>query len=288
MGAEICTDELKKLELAVLCYIREKCRENGLRYYMMYGTLIGAVRHKGFIPWDDDVDIAMFREDFMRLMHAVAADKESPYEVVSMYNVPDFAFPLAKVVDTRTSLVQHGVIGTHEKLGAYVDVFIIDAVPDDEEEYRALQNRVRAWNRRWYMSKRKIVLRKGQLLKDVCAALASLPYKLRTAMQNVRQLDRICAAYAGAETKRASVLLFAQKIDESTLTKEEWENTAYVEFEGETFSTVACWDKLLRRTYGDYMQLPSTEERVSIHSFDVFWKEQAESLSGEKMRQGDA
>ena len=121
MGAEICTDELKKLELAVLCYIREKCRENGLRYYMMYGTLIGAVRHKGFIPWDDDVDIAMFREDFMRLMHAVAADKESPYEVVSMYNVPDFAFPLAKVVDTRTSLVQHGVIGTHEKLGAYVD-----------------------------------------------------------------------------------------------------------------------------------------------------------------------
>ena len=77
METEIRTEELKQLELGVLCYIRDKCIENGLKYYLMYGTLIGAIRHKGFIPWDDDVDIAMFRADFMKLMAAVQADTGS-------------------------------------------------------------------------------------------------------------------------------------------------------------------------------------------------------------------
>ena len=120
METEIRTEELKQLELGVLCYIRDKCRENGLKYYLMYGTLIGAVRHKGFIPWDDDVDIAMFRADFMKLLSAIGADTGSHYAVLSMYNVPDYPFSLAKVVDTRTRLVQHGVIGTHEKLGPHM------------------------------------------------------------------------------------------------------------------------------------------------------------------------
>ena len=176
METEIRTEELKQLELGVLCYIRDKCRENGLKYYLMYGTLIGAVRHKGFIPWDDDVDIAMFRADFMKLLSAIGADTGSHYAVLSMYNVPDYPFSLAKVVDTRTRLVQHGVIGTHEKLGAYVDIFLIDAVPDDDRAYDQLVRRVRTCSRRCYLSQRKLVLRKGQLVKDLCLALVSLPY----------------------------------------------------------------------------------------------------------------
>ncbi len=65
----------------------------------------------------------MFRADFIKLLSAIGADTGSHYAVLSMYNVPDYPFSLAKVVDTRTRLVQHGVIGTHEKLGAYVDIF---------------------------------------------------------------------------------------------------------------------------------------------------------------------
>ena len=194
METEIRTEELKQLELGVLCYIRDKCIENGLKYYLMYGTLIGAIRHKGFIPWDDDVDIAMFRADFMKLMAAVQADTGSHYEVLSMYNVPDYPFSLAKVVDTRTRLVQHGVIGTHERLGAYVDIFLIDAVPDDDRAYDQLVRRVRTCSRRCYLSQRKLVLRKGQLVKDLCLALVSLPYKLFCpASKAIRKLDRVSA-----------------------------------------------------------------------------------------------
>ena len=273
METEIRTEELKQLELGVLCYIRDKCIENGLKYYLMYGTLIGAIRHKGFIPWDDDVDIAMFRADFMKLMAAVQADTGSHYEVLSMYNVPDYPFSLAKVVDTRTRLVQHGVIGTHEKLGAYVDIFLIDAVPDDDRAYDQLVRRVRTCSRRCYLSQRKLVLRKGQLVKDLCLALVSLPYKLFCpASKAIRKLDRVSASYESNPTKRAGIFMDTFNQKESTLTREQWADTVEMEFEGEEFTAPACYDELLRRTYGDYMQLPPKEQQVTHHDFDITWR----------------
>ncbi len=275
MNAEIQTEELKALELGVLRYIHRKCRENGLRYYLMFGTLLGAVRHKGFIPWDDDIDIAMTRPDFKKLMDLAEADQDSPYKVVSMFNVKDFSFPLAKMVDTRTRLVQYGAVGTHEKLGVYVDIFLIDAVPDDEEEYRAYLKRAKLAKRVWYLSQRRFMLRRGQLAKDICVGLASLPFKLRSSYAMAKKMDETCAAYAEADTRREGVVLMVDEQDASTLTRAQWADTVELEFEGERFTAVSCWDEMLRRTYGDYMQLPPPEQRVSIHDFKVYWRDGA-------------
>lgn len=275
MNAEIQTEELKALELGVLRYIHRKCRENGLRYYLMFGTLLGAVRHKGFIPWDDDIDIAMTRPDFKKLMDLAEADQDSPYKVVSMFNVKDFSFPLAKMVDTRTRLVQYGAVGTHEKLGVYVDIFLIDAVPDDEEEYRAYLKRAKFAKRVWYLSQRRFMLRRGQLAKDICVGLASLPFKLRSSYAMAKKMDETCAAYAEADTRREGVVLMVDEQDASTLTRAQWADTVELEFEGERFTAVSCWDEMLRRTYGDYMQLPPPEQRVSIHDFKVYWRDGA-------------
>ena len=275
MNAEIQTEELKALEMDVLRYIHRKCRENGLRYYLMFGTLLGAVRHKGFIPWDDDIDIAMTRPDFKKLMDLAEADQDSPYKVVSMFNVKDFSFPLAKMVDTRTRLVQYGAVGTHEKLGVYVDIFLIDAVPDDEEEYRASLKRAKLAKRVWYFSQRRFMLRRGQLAKDICVGLASLPFKLRSSYAMAKKMDETCAAYAEADTRREGVVLIVDEQDASTLTRAQWADTVELEFEGERFTAVSCWDEMLRRTYGDYMQLPPPEQRVSIHDFKVYWRDGA-------------
>ena len=275
MSVEIQTEELKALELDVLRYIQRKCQENGLRYYLMFGTLLGDVRHKGFIPWDDDIDIAMTRPDFKKLMDLAEADQDSPYKVVSMFNVKDFSFPLAKMVDTRTRLVQYGAVGTHEKLGVYVDIFLIDAVPDDEEEYRAYLGRAKAAKRAWYLAQRRFMLRRGQLAKDICVGLVSLPFKLHSSCAMAKKLDETCAAYAGSDTKREGVVLMVDEQDASTLTRAQWANIVELEFEGDRFTAVSCWDEMLRRTYGDYMQLPPPEQRISIHDFKVYWRDGA-------------
>lgn len=111
-------------------------------------------------------------------------------------------------------------------------------------------------------------------------ALVTLPYKLCPAMRAAQRLDRVCAAYENADTKRAGILMCVNNKTASTMTRAEWEDIVDVEFEGEKFSAVACWDRLLHRTYGDYMQLPSEQERVAqAHTFSAFWRDEEDARS---------
>ena len=109
--------------------------------------------------------------------------------------------------------------------------------------------------------------------------LASLPFKLRSSYAMAKKMDETCAAYAGADTKREGVVMMVDKQDASTLTRAQWADTVELEFEGERFTAVSCWDEMLRRTYGDYMQLPPPEQRVSIHDFKVYWRDGAAKSS---------
>ena len=129
-----------------------------------------------------------------------------------------------------------------------MDIFLIDAVPDDDRAYDQLVRRVRTCSRRCYLSQRKLVLRKGQLVKDLCLALVSLPYKLFCpASKAIRKLDRVSAAYESTPTKRAGIFMDTFNQKESTLTREQWADTVEMEFEGEEFTAPACYDELLRR-----------------------------------------
>lgn len=269
---EISEDTLKQLELDILRYIRKCCEEHDLTYYLAYGTLIGAVRHQGFIPWDDDVDILMPREDYFRLMKIVEADN-SHYGFVSMHNVPDFPFPLAKVVDTRTKLIQKGAVGTHEKLGAYVDVFILENFPADDAEGLRFCKQVLRAKKLWYLSQRRMLLRPGRKLKDLALACASLPFKLIPARKLALRMDAISAKYAGAPTGRKAAMMLLDHPLQGLLSDAEWADTCQVPFEGETFCTMSCYDKFLTNTYGDYMQPPPQAQQVSIHDFDVYWRD---------------
>lgn len=85
-------NEIKRVELDILIYIDDICKQNNIRYYMMYGTLLGAVRHGGFIPWDDDIDISMPREDYNKLRSVLENDKESPYKLISLEHDKDYPY----------------------------------------------------------------------------------------------------------------------------------------------------------------------------------------------------
>ena len=139
---KIGLDEIKKIELDILIYIDSLCKQNHLRYFLCGGTLLGAIRHKGFIPWDDDIDISMPRPDYDKLISLIGSN--SSYMVLTPANC-DFYYNFAKVVDTRTTLCE--IDNTPIKnMGVYIDIFPLEGMPDNdierEQHYKQL-DRVR-------------------------------------------------------------------------------------------------------------------------------------------------
>ena len=109
--------------------IDKVCREHHLRYYLWAGTMLGAVRHKGFIPWDDDMDICMPRPDYDLLLAHCHEWMPAPFEVVGPHNRSDYPYPFAKVEDSSTTVLERPDFNFPE--GIYVDIFPIDGIPSD-------------------------------------------------------------------------------------------------------------------------------------------------------------
>ena len=128
-------DEIKKIELDILLHIHDFCKKNGLLYFLAYGTLIGAIRHKGFIPWDDDIDIQMTRADYNWMIENYnKMNPNSRYKLIS----PDMCesrHPFVKFVDTHTVKIEKGLDYGDFTVGIDVDIFPLDGEPDEEYEY---------------------------------------------------------------------------------------------------------------------------------------------------------
>ena len=126
----MATYDIRPLQLRILknlLAIDKVCKEHNLRYYIMAGTMLGAVRHKGFIPWDDDLDIGMPRADYDLLMTNAKEWLPEPYEAVCAENDKEYPLPFAKIQDADTTLIER----MHLKYlgGVYIDVFPLDGVP---------------------------------------------------------------------------------------------------------------------------------------------------------------
>lgn len=268
----ISTEEVKKIELDILSYVANFCDKNGLEYGLGFGTLIGAIRHNGFIPWDDDVDICMKREDYNKLIELFnKANKDNlTYRLISPYD-KGAKHSFVKIIDTRTVKKEFGISDKRSKLGVDVDVFPIDGVPENEEEYKVWYEKLISIYKRHYDCVESfhggLLTRIKILIKKILLVLSG-----NTKNRVLKKADRLHKAYPIGRSSfvRSVESQYAEK--GGKVKKECYEGTVLVDFEGAKFKAPQGYDEILRSIYGDYMELPPEEKRVTHHVNSVYWK----------------
>ena len=133
----IDTSEMKLIEMSILNEIDRFCKERGITYFLFVGTLLGAVRHKGFIPWDDDIDICMKREDYEKFFHDFNINRDDCLFAVNYKNDDEYYLASGKVIDTRTLLIEEKDAAP---IGVYVDVFPMDRLPNNKFKFKYRAN----------------------------------------------------------------------------------------------------------------------------------------------------
>ncbi|MBQ7011684.1 MAG: LicD family protein [Clostridia bacterium] len=272
MSRVVDSEEYKVLAKDVLTYVDEICRKNGIVYYMAYGTLLGAVRHQGFIPWDDDVDIIMDRDNFERFITCSRKADHPFYKLMWLTEQSDFDLPLPKVVDTRTELKQAGR-RSDLCLGAWVDILIIDDVPDDPAKQKKALKEFDLYEKFWSWSQYSALTVKSassvrSFVVSVICRIMSLPGSRFWS----KKLYKWSARYNGKGYGSFSALTFSA--GKRRAYRKEWlGNGSELLFEGKLYMAPENWDAYLTNTYGDYMQLPPKDKQVSNHNFTVYYKD---------------
>lgn len=255
-------DDMKRIELDIMIEIDRVCRENGISYVLMYGTLLGAHRHGGFIPWDDDIDICMYRDDYERFLEVFPQTQDSgKFDVVNYRNGKGI-YPFTKVVDT-TTVVYENFVRKDIATGAWVDVFPLDEVdPENRSLYRR-RNRANLW----YSfiaadpnvgSSAIVKLAK----KTICPLVRNLdPKKYAKLIDDIAQETE--PGSAGCVTE------FVGGGDPAYTFPRNFYEPVELQFEGRTFFGPKSYEKILETIYGDWRTPPAEDDR-DIHIFEAF------------------
>ena len=261
-------DRLRGLQLCELEILNEFvriCEKHGLRYYLVGGTLLGAVRHKGFIPWDDDIDVAMLREDYDRFAQVCASELDGKFFYQSPETDPHYFLTYAKLRKNGTQVCEERFRDAEFHKGVSIDIFPQDDCPKPGLICHFLYNVLAVMNRRGEMDSAAIVEPYTEVSGKIGLALLR-PFSPGGIVKLRRRIIRLAkwlsdgkhvASFSGAYGYGKEVAL------------REWYREIKLPFEGREYVCPAGYHELLRRPYGeDYMRLPSEEKRKTHIHFD--------------------
>lgn len=258
---------LHKLELKIAVEIKRVCEKHNLRYCLAYGSLLGAVRHGGFIPWDDDLDIAMPRDDYEKFIGIFSEETDKDVFFLENWDTEDtFGLSFSKVKLNGTVFEENSIKNTNTHKGVFVDVFPYDCLPDDNDIIGKTAKKLLRLGKLYKFRKNYLPTNpnnKPQLIlsKLIGAVGKMIPEKV---LRNKIYTEET-RYNSSPDIKYTSVLSGAYNCRD-LLPAEYLNEFVNIGFENETFCAPARYKEVLTCIYGDYMQLPPEEKRVFRHN----------------------
>jgi len=259
--------KLQETEVEILDYLDEICKKNNLKYFIMYGTLLGAVRHKDFIPWDDDIDVGMLREDYDKLIKILEKEQHDKFKIDCINVNKDYYLPFVKIKNCKTVFQEKNSINYSGNKGIWIDIFPFDNYSSS--------------------SLKKLDIIKGRFVYAMYAIMTkrTLNYKTSNKISILSKFisNKQCIYFINKLTKNRNgnkyIIFYSIEGIKSTVVydKDDIFPLKKIKFGKKEYYAPKNSDKILGQTYGsDFMKLPPLEKRITHNPIRIVFEDEEE------------
>ena len=260
---------LQQCELEMLADFAVICKENNIDYFGVYGTGIGALRHGGFIPWDDDIDIGLLYNDYLKLIDVYKSKYSDKYIIVDAVEYKNYPLMTTRITLKDTKFITDSLKNIDCPMGIFLDIFPFFNISQDDKAQKKQSRSA------WFWGKILILKHtpfpyidfngiKGKIIHCITAVASAFVNIFFTHNSLYKRIMKICSRYQSEDTGRYEYF-FGTKLGGSIYTKEELFPTKYLNFGGVDLAFPNQLEALLTKLYGDYMQVPPPEKRKDPH-----------------------
>lgn len=257
--------KIHEIQLEMALEVKRICRKNNINYSLIAGTLLGAVRHKGFIPWDDDLDIGMLREDYNKFVVACKTDLSNKYFLQTWDTDTGFPLPIAKIRKIGTRYVEKNSSSSSHHNGIFIDIFPFDNVPNSNFNRWIQDLRTYVLKRMLIVKNQYIVWDNNEKAKRIIYNILKLYAGFYSQDQIKKNLYSIMTMYNFKQTEKIITFGGAYGYKKESINNEWFNNLQEINFEGNKFSAPVNPEVYLSYFYGDFMTLPPEDKRYNRH-----------------------
>ena len=248
----------------VLRQFDEICQNIGVKYFLIWGTLIGAIRHQGFIPWDDDLDIAMFPEDFEKTEQYFYEKHPDNLELHNMKTVPECFYNISRICDKKHKLIFDNKAYTS---GVFVDIYVMYGIgkADDLDYWKERFKKYPMWQKGVYASASRSVF----IGRDTIHKILNIPFNIYSKLKGKQYFVDKFNSFKKYDIENSDFIGCPQW-ETAIFKKSDFLEVVYLPFEDFKAPVPAGYDHFLRSYYGDYMTLPPTDQRKPYHGYTAY------------------
>lgn len=266
--------EQKKIMIELLEYFDKVCRENDIKYSLIGGSLIGAIRHKGIIPWDDDIDVILSKSEYLKLIQILENMNDSRYKLLTINNCRGYNFPFPKLVDKRTFVVEPKLLNQIKEYGIFIDIFSYSNTSNSEKIRIKDFKKIKLLNS--MMSRTKLDFKDDGFKQNFLRLNKNILSKIIGYRNIIKFLNIIYNKYNNVDTDYVVSNWPVYNINKEVQKSKNIIEYTDVEFENIKIMIFKNYDEILRTTFGNYMQLPPENQRKA-HGLIAYWRDNDEN-----------